>query len=133
MKNKETYDSMSLSDAIYHLEIFREYQFPKRTRKPQLTNTNPSKEEVDLYLKQTSEYEALNSSYKENIRLYNEEQYQISEYIINRIKEDSGLNELVPEQYRNNVYAYAYDRSRGDGYYEVYITLCNLVDIFKVK
>jgi hypothetical protein len=46
-----------------------------------------------------------------------------------KLKEDSGLN-TIPEQYRDKVYAYAYEQGHSSGMSEVSIYLERLLQIF---
>jgi len=95
-------------------------------RKPIL----PEKHDSEVIAKFHAEY----MEYEEAIKKANNKQKayrykvnEINEVIIDFIKEESGLN-TIPEQYRDKVYSKAYEN--GNGFYEVYIELCSLVDIF---
>lgn len=102
----------------------------ERPKKPCLENNTPTDLEI-------AEYRDAVKTYEENQRLYlkylDDIKVGIEHWNIFKefIKNESGLNTFVPQRYRNKTYQYAYDCGHSSGYGEVYVILCNLVDIFK--
>ena len=105
-----------------------EAPYPMRQMKPTLP-PNHSTEQVLEYARKLEEYSTKNEEYKELLTKVSTHNQAVEKLAEDYIIEESGLNN-IPSQYRSKVLHYAYDQSHSSGYYEVYQTLCNLVDIF---
>jgi hypothetical protein len=120
---------------IYEAENeIMEYLSPLFTRKPfapKLKSNSPSAEEIKVYSEAVKTYEEDLSTYRNKNDFYREESNRLYALLKGKVKEDSGLNSIVPEQYRDNVYSYAYQQGHGSGYSEVYTYLLELVNIFE--
>ena len=100
-----------------------------KPKEPSLKSTKPSTEEINEYNLLKLEYDALMTSYSKNYNFYYSEKSRLHSILVEKIKEDSGLND-IPEQYREKVYNYAYQRGHSSGMSEVKIYLDELVEIF---
>lgn len=99
-------------------------------QKPFLSRTHTTAEAKE-YVNKLEHYEkefASIKAYNESIQQHNQAVIQTVEDFI---KEKSGLNSLVPAQYRDKVYSKAYSDGHSNGYSEVYNILLDLVDIFR--
>jgi hypothetical protein len=105
-----------------------EVPYPSRPMKPTLP-PNHSVGQVAEYAKKLEEYSVKNEEYKELQAKVNAHNQKVKNLVEEYIWEESGLN-TIPSQYRSKVAYYAYDQSHSCGYYEVYQTLCSLVNIF---
>lgn len=97
-------------------------------KKPLLSNPHTS-EQALAYSSALKQYEEDNEIYKLNQKIRYEQCNIINEALVEFIKQEACLN-TVPKEYRDKVYARAYEDGHDSGMYEVYIKLCNLVDIF---
>lgn len=97
-------------------------------RKPVLP-VKLNSEIIAKYYTDYLEYEELVKKQGKKQTDYNRRVNEINDVIIEFIKEESGLN-TIPEQYRDKVYGKAYQDSHGSGFYETYLQLCSLVEIF---
>jgi hypothetical protein len=96
--------------------------------KPRLDNPHTSQQAL-AYSAALQEYENDIEVYNANDKLRNQEIRVINEQLVAFIKDVSGLYG-IPKQYQDKVYSYAYNRSHSDGMYEIFLTLCELVNIF---
>lgn len=103
--------------------------FVIKPKEPILKSLRPTSEEIGNYdiLKRKHEYEL--SSYREKKDFYLSERHRLHSLLEDKVKEDSGLNQ-IPEQYRDKVYSYAYQKGHGSGMSEVKCYLEELVEIF---
>lgn len=97
-------------------------------RKPVLAVKHDS-EVIAKYYAEYMEYEKAVVKANNKQKAYRYKVNEINEVIIDFIKEESGLN-TIPEQYRDKVYSKAYENGHGNGFYEIYLELCSLIDIF---
>lgn len=91
---------------------------------------NHSIEQVVEYSKKLEKYEISNAEYMEVQAKVNTHNRKVGHLVEEFIFEESRLN-TIPVQYRSKVARYAYDQSHSSSYYEIYQTLCSLVNIFK--
>lgn len=101
---------------------------PKLPTKPVLKNNHTS-EDVGEYQKNLQLYEKAYDDYKIEKERFYTNRSKIDAVIVEFIKEESGLNS-IPEQYREKIYSKAYEDGHSDGYYEVYLKLNSLIEIF---
>ena len=136
MKTKEietVEDVLSLMKE-QNTDVYKTLEYAKTLQKQYVkAPVKPKLNSAAKYAKDLAEYDILKKNYdkeEKEIHKYNGIIYcAMDEYI----REESGLNSIVPEQYRSKVYSLAYEDGHAYGYYEVYIKLENLVDIFDVK
>lgn len=140
MENKQI--KLTLNDLLYigneyetirYVEEHRDERLSTfkidRPRKP-IIKDSPTSDEAKVYYESLVQYE------KDLVEFNKEKEIKASirdEYnslIIDYIKEVSGLNN-IPEQYRGKVYEKAYQNGHSSGYYEVYNSLCSLIEIFE--
>jgi hypothetical protein len=103
---------------------------PIKPAKPRL-NINHSVQDVKQYVIDLEIFEKQLQKYELDIAEHNQKVDAVHRAIESYIKDQTGLNSVVPKQYQDKVYAYAYDKGHSDGYYEVYLVLYNLVSIFE--
>lgn len=120
----------NIYSVIDALADYKKIEYKRKPSKPFLKSTKPTEAEIGTYTAELSMYNDDLEKYNENEKLYRKENSNRTAAIEDFIKEESGLN-TIPEQYRNKVYSYAYDDAHSNGYYEVYLKLEKLVDIFK--
>ncbi len=107
-------------------------QYVQAPKKPRL-GQNHTAQEVAKYASDLAEYEIVKKNYDKESSERDQYNGIIYSAMDEYIREESGLNSVVPEQYRSKVYMKAYDDGHANGYYEVYVQLLSLVDIFDVK
>ena len=103
-------------------------QYPERQKSPHLPSKHTS-EDARKYADEMDAFEKLKKDYDKEMLAWKERENSINSVIVDYIKDMASLD-TVPEQYREKVYAYAWDNGHSDGYYEVYLKLESLVDIF---
>lgn len=125
----DKYDSTGsmVTTIEYGKSLYPEYI--KAPNKPKLEYPHTSQQALD--------YSSSLKQYEEDVEVYNSNQsfrdaqiHMINDQIVALIKDDSGLYD-IPKQYQDKVYAYAYEDKHSDGMYQVYLTLTELVAIFK--
>ncbi|MCR4334321.1 MAG: hypothetical protein NUV47_01145 [Patescibacteria group bacterium] len=104
--------------------------YPKIPTKP-ILSLKHTLTDLKTYNNAFMQYDKEKITYDENLKTYKKRQYDIDCTIIDYIKEEAGLNDTVPEKYRDKIYQKAYSDGHSNGYYEIYINLCELVDIFE--
>ncbi len=104
--------------------------YPEKPKQPLIKQGMSSTELKEAALKQ-EQYEIDIVKYKEEKEKYQEHKNNLESILIDYIKEVSGLNKIVPEQYRDKVWSKAYSDGHSSGYYDVYINLNELVAIFE--
>lgn len=124
VKNGNVYQSIRDADTLRAI-------YPDRPKKPFLTKGAGSVA-AQKYAEELAAYESENETCKQARDAAQEHNRKVNELIETLIREESGLN-LIPEQYRDKVYAYAWQTGHSSGYSEVYNHLSELVDIFGVK
>jgi len=129
---------LTLQDLINIGDVYKAIQFADSHKKdypkmqmesPRLPN-KPTAEDYIKYGQELKPYEEAKAKHKEEvdeIRKYNQE---ISNLIIDFIKDQSGLKDL-PEIKQNKVWSKAYEEGRSSGYYEVYNELVDLIELVK--
>jgi len=118
----------SVYEVIDDIRNSNNNEYPDRISKPTL-GLKHSSDDVIKYAEELKQYEILKKENDKQKEIYNLEQQRLNSLIEEFIKDQSGLNN-IPEKYRDKVYNYAYSKSHSNGYYEVYLTLGDLVDIF---
>ena len=106
-------------------------EYPYHPKKPFLVKGAGSVT-VQKYAEELAAYEAQVEAYKKDRTEEQSHNLKVYTLIENLIREESGLNS-IPEQYRDKVYAHAYQSGHSSGFSEIYNHLCELVDIFGVK
>lgn len=102
--------------------------YPQKPTKPVLRaeakveDIRKHADDFEIYEKEFAEFE------KKRIEYYNNKA-AIEGKIKDLIKESAGLNS-IPEQYRDKAWAKAWENGHSSGFYDVYLELCDLVDIF---
>ena len=81
-------------------------------------------EDLEKYEKEKEEWDKKEKKYKD---IENATSWELEEYM----KKQSGLYSSVPEKYRSKVYSHAWQEGHSNGYYEVYLHLQELVEIFE--
>jgi hypothetical protein len=118
-----------VSSAIkYAEEQYGEY--PLIPKKPILTKFATSKE-VFEYAESLAEWELKAENFKDVVNNWYENKNKINSIIISFIKEVAGIS-VVPEQYREKLYLKAWSDGHSDGFYEFYIQLQSLIEIFEI-
>lgn len=114
-------------------------KYPERVSKPTMPtlSSKHTSEDLSVYTKDFAsyqdkfkEYEEKTKTYKTDLESYNTKVREINKVIEEYIKEEAGLND-IPEKSRAKVFAKAWQDRHGSGYYEVYLELEELVDLFK--
>lgn len=102
--------------------------YPKLPAKPILLAKHTS-EDVSKYQKDLHEFEKAYDNHKIEKEKYNTNSNNINNLIVQFIKQEAGLD-TIPEQYRDKVYSKAYEDGHSSGYYEIYLNLNSLLEIF---
>lgn len=126
----EQIGSDKISDVEDFLKDF-EILIPRRSEKPFILSSNLH---PDDYRKHADALEAYNKSlaeYKDIDKKAREYNASVNALIEEYIRDSSGLNDIVPEEYRAKTYSVAYDLGHSSGYSEVRNYLYDLVNIFK--
>ena len=118
----------NVNTAIEHAKCQYGAYPTENLRKPILPVKHNS-EVIAKYYAEYMEYEEALKKANNKQKAYRYKVNEINEVIIDFIKEESGLN-TIPQQYRDKVYNKAYENGHGMGFYEIYLELCSLVDIF---
>lgn len=125
---KETFGD-DVSKAIEYLKTFLG-EYPKSISKPKLKEKHTSDDVIE-YLKQIQQYEEEKLHYNFIIQNRNKISSIIDNLIEEYIKNISGLRTSVPVEYQDKVYRKAYQDGSYAGYYEVYLKLISLIEIFE--
>ena len=104
-------------------------QYPQRPNKPILMAKHTSHEAL-IYSQELLEYEKSILTYDKLKAHYKESQFQVEDIIRKYIWNVSGLN-AIEERFREKLWSKAWERGHSAGYYEVYIVLCDLLEIFE--
>lgn len=123
---------IALNESLYEAIDFAQKNYgnlPTRPSKP-IIPKNPNAEQVFEYAKLLKQWEEEMEAYQIVLDGYNEHRNKIDAVLVELIKEAAGI-EVVPEQYRDKVYAKAWEYGHSDGFYEVYLKLNSLVEIFE--
>lgn len=103
---------------------------PIKPKQPMLSAKHTS-QDVLLYADQLEKYEEVNKLYKQDKSKWEEENQKVTDLIEQLIKDHSGFNTHVPEQYQDKIWNMAWDYGHASGYYEVYNQLNRLIEIFE--
>lgn len=103
-------------------------EYPPNPSKPSLKNGHTSVE-AKQYVVDLKSYEKAMLEYDKKKSDYQETKYLICEVIEDFIKCEARLG-TVPETSRIKVWGKAWSDSHSSGYYEVYVRLCSLVNLF---
>jgi len=104
-------------------------EYPDKPKKPFLSNKHTSIE-ASQYVIDLQIYEKGMETHNEKMKLFIERENEIESIIKEFICDVSGLYSIVPKEYRDKVYSKAWEDGHSSGYYEVYLKLNSLVDIF---
>lgn len=127
-KLQEISQMESVSNAIeYATDKYGEY--PSRPIKPILHKDANSKEVLE-YAEQLKNWELDSVIYKEQLEIYKHNQNEIDSIIKEFIIDVAGIS-IVPQQYRDKLYAKAYEDGHSNGFYEIYNCLQSLIEIFE--
>lgn len=121
------YDQGGILDAITWAES-QVQEYPQRPKEPRLPKKVGSAE-ARQFLTETEIYEKLLVEYNIEIAILKELAEDINDVIVKYIRKEAGLDS-VPEQYREKLWVKAWIDGHSNGYYEVYLKLLDLVDIF---
>ena len=125
---KELLFTNSLSEVI-EIALTKVPEYPKQPKQPRLFNSTPTETEAENYVLLLKRHDASKIIFEEELKAYRLVKEYIYEEIATFIKEHAGLN-TIPEQYREKVWNRAYADGHSSGYYEVYLKLDSLLDIF---
>lgn len=103
--------------------------YPEKPRKPVL-HTGANSEAIRVYADAFAVYEGKFAEFEAERTIYYQRKGEIEHMVADLIKSESGLNS-IPEQYRKKVWEFAWEEAHGNGYYEVYLYLQRLVEVFE--
>jgi len=103
---------------------------PEKPKKPTINIKDADSETVLKYSEKLKKWESDMCVYQNKFNEYKDVRSMVDNMIVKLISYMSGLNK-IPEQYQEKVYAIAYSHGHSYGYYEVYLKLCELVEIFE--
>lgn len=126
---KEDLEQLSVYEAEERIKTYLNTIYVHKPKEPSLKSLKPTEEDMDLFLAEKEKYKTELEEYKIKNTFYGEEIMRLYFLLEEMIKDDSGLND-IPEQYRDKLYNYAWEKGHSSGYSEVYNCLCNLVEIF---
>jgi hypothetical protein len=131
MKNQyDIKDFKSLDDAVLWLEN-ESPPYPEMPKKPSLTKYNATPQDYREYASALETYANEKEEYDKLLKEYKEKRMNLETTVQKFIWYNTGLNDIVPEQYREKVWSYAYDLGHAYGYSEIQNYLLDLVDIFR--
>lgn len=104
--------------------------YPTRPNKP-ILKSNHTKEDVLKYAEDLENYNSLSENYKKEYDIVREFNQSLNNLKEDFIKDYSGLNDVVPQIYRDKVWNLAYQLGHSNGYYETYLKLSQLIEIFE--
>lgn len=133
MKITKEYLSEKFGEKVYEAAEFarKSYpSYPEQPQKPFLSRTHTSRDAA-IYGRGLMDYERKINEWKVRRDKYRDECNEIDVAVQDYIREVSGLNDIVPKQYQDKVYAIAYEDGHSAGYYEVYNKLSTLIEIFE--
>ena len=119
-------------DVSETLEKIKSYepQYPQRPSKPMLAPKH-STEDVLEYSKKLETYDACLEEYKLQKSLYNEICGQLNSLKEEFIKNYTDFYKVVPKSKQSKVWWKAWEDGHSYGYYEVYLQLDSLVELFE--
>lgn len=127
---KSKYEELGSLDKM--INYFRDQlpPYPSMPSKPRLTK-NPNAEEARKYANEVDNFEFVMAQYRKEKEAYSAISSPLECLFTDLTKDLSGLNTSVPEQYRDKVYSYAYQRGHSSGHSEILNCLYDLVAIFE--
>lgn len=121
-------NTQSISQAIeWAKEQYGEY--PVRPKKPSL-KSNLNSTEAKQYATNLEKYENEITDFNERLAVWKADQTEINNVIERFIKDEVGFN-IVPVKYQDKVWSKAWEMGHSSGYYEVYLKLNSLIEIFE--
>ena len=126
MKNEFT----SLDEALSWLENNLS-PHPDRPTKPTLSKYEPTPKEYREYASALEAYANEKEQYDELLKEYRSKKMDLEAVVQKFIWKNTGLDSVVPEQYRAKVWSRAYDLGHSYGYSEIQNHLLDLVEIFE--
>ena len=120
----------SLDDATKWLENNLP-PYPKKPNKPKEPNNNATPQQYRDYASSLETYLNEKEEYDKLLKEYREKRISLETVVQKFLWSDSGLDTVVPEQYRDKVWSRAYDLGHSDGYSEIQNHLFGLVEIFE--
>jgi hypothetical protein len=103
--------------------------YPKQPVRPVLKN-NHNSIDIEAYLNAFKEYESLMRKFAEEKAEYFKTENHINSVIKDYLWEETGLNRLESAASKEKIWSRAYEDGHSDGMYEVYLKLCNLIELF---
>jgi len=120
--------NLNVSETLQKLNGF-ESPYPKKPSKP-ILNSKHSTEEVLEYAKKLENYDKEFEQWKFNKSLYDEQDTKLSSLKEEFIKDYVGFYEYVPKDKQDKVWNKAWGDGHSNGWYEVYLHLDELVELF---
>lgn len=133
IKEKKYISVHEVIARLYELkrEASQKVEIPPYKMKPKSTNKMSTSKEIREYASELEEWEKYDKERNKAIKKSERAGSNVPELLEDFIKIESGLTTKVPEKYRDKVYSYAWEMGHSCGYSEVYIHLCDLVNIFE--
>jgi hypothetical protein len=104
---------------------------PNRPSQPRYKHSGASAAELKEAAVQMEQYEKEIKQYDAAVKTYRNDQAHQNQIMEDYLREVSGLNKNVPEQYRDKVYAHAHETGHSYGFTEIYAHLTSLIEIFE--
>lgn len=124
---EELHNCDSVHDAInFALGFVGKY--PVKPKKPNFPHEGNSDDIIE-YGYAMREYDAAMIAYAEAQLEYDKTHIANTNVLEEYIKQVAMIDK-VPEQYQDKVWQHAYETGHSGGYYQVYLNLCNLINIF---
>jgi hypothetical protein len=127
----EDFNKFAETHAIYETIEWAKTQkgnCPKAPIKPKTQNITSSRQAHELAIA-FANWENEMAVYNKENQNWLDNKYKIESVLEDCIKEHAGLND-IPESSRDKVWNYAWAQGHSDGYYQVYLYLCQVVDLF---
>ena len=127
----EDFNKFAETHAIYETIEWAKTQkgnCPKAPIKPKTQNITSSAQAQELAIA-FANWENEMAAYNKENQNWLDNKYKIESVLEDYIKEQAGLND-IPESSRDKVWDYAWAQGHSDGYYQVYLYLCQVVDLF---
>jgi hypothetical protein len=133
IKEKNYLSASEVIVRLYELkrEASQKVEIPPYKSKPKSPDKMSTSKEIREYANELEEWEKYDKERNKAIKKSERAGSNVPELLEDFIKIESGLTTKVPEKYRDKVYSYAWERGHSCGYSEVYIHLCDLVNIFQ--
>ena len=121
-------ETHAISETIEWCRTNQMVNRPKAPIKPKTQNITSSAQAQELAIAFANWENEMAAYNKENQNWLNNK-YKIESTLEDYIKEQAGLND-IPESSRDKVWNYAWAQGHSTGYYQVYLCLCQVVDLF---